>query len=232
MGATFTVKIGGDYACFTRAEFKVERVSYRVITPSAARGVLEAIFWKPEVRWRIREIGVLRPIREMAILRNELAERQGGVPVFVERQRQQRTSLILKDVAYVLVAELDLRPHATDPLSKYTDQFRRRVERGQNHHTPYLGCREFSAWFEPASGDEETIPVDLDLGSMLFDIAYVEDPERTDRVNFWRRDGRVQRSVAGYAEAIFFHAKLVRGKLVVPPEKYAELDRRERGHAS
>ena len=94
------VKVWGPYACFTRPEFNVERVSYDVMTPSAARGILEAIFWKPEFRWEVREIWILNPIRHIAFLRNELAARQGQVPFFVEDQRQKRTTRALKEVAY------------------------------------------------------------------------------------------------------------------------------------
>src|SRR4051812_15846567 len=102
LDAIFDVRLGADLACFSRPELKVERVSYPVMTPSAARGVLEAIFWKPEIRWEIREIRLLKPIRFITLLRNELDRRQGGGPIFVEEQRQQRSSLILKDVEYVV----------------------------------------------------------------------------------------------------------------------------------
>src|SRR5947208_6776905 len=132
----FDIKVGGDYACFSRPECKVGRVSYPVITPGAARGLLEAIFWKPEVRWEIREVRVLAPPRHATILRNELGERQGDAPVFVEERRQQRASLILRDVAYVLRADLLLQPHAESPLAKYADQCRRRLARGQCYQTP------------------------------------------------------------------------------------------------
>src|SRR3990172_9208037 len=102
--AVFDIRIGGEYACFSRPEFKVERVSYLAITPSAARGALEAIFWKPEFRWELREISVLKPIRQMAVLLNELSDRLGDKPFFVEDpgKRQQRASLILKDVEYLI----------------------------------------------------------------------------------------------------------------------------------
>ncbi|MBC7093702.1 type I-C CRISPR-associated protein Cas5, partial [Candidatus Bipolaricaulota bacterium] len=119
------VRIWGEYACFSRPEFKVERVSYPVITPSAARGILEAILWKPEFRYEVRRIGVLKLGTQTAILRNELEDRQGNTPIFVEDKRQQRSSLILKDVDYLVEAEMVLRSHATDPLPKYLDQFRR-----------------------------------------------------------------------------------------------------------
>jgi CRISPR-associated protein Cas5d len=220
----FSVRAGGEYACFSRPEFKVERVSYLVMTPSAARGVLEAIFWKPEFRWEIRKIHVLNPIRQMALMRNEVDSRQGDRPIVVERQRQLRTSLVLRDVAYVIDAEMVLRPHATDPIAKYSEQFERRLARGQYHHTPYLGTREFAAWVELASGDEARQQMDLLLGTMLFDVAFVPDPSRKeDRLTFVRHSRAGRAVTDGYTQALFFQAELKRGVLTVPREKYAEL---------
>lgn len=111
---TFRVKLAGDYACFSRPEFKVERVSYPVMTPSAARGALEAIFWKPEIRWEIRRIEILHPIATQSILRNEIDEQQSPQQdsFIVDRRRQQRASLILRDPAYVVEAEMIRQPHA------------------------------------------------------------------------------------------------------------------------
>jgi CRISPR-associated protein Cas5d len=225
------VKIWSEYACFSRPEFKVERVSYPVITPSAARGVLEAIFWKPEFRYEIREIGALKQGTFVSILRNELSDRQGKKPIFVEDQRQQRTSLVLKDVAYIIRAEMVLRPHATDSIYKYLDQFRRRVERGQCYHTPYLGTREFAAHFAPPTAEDAPEAFDLDLGLMLFDIAFVSDEERAE-LEFIRHGPEGPRQVKGYAQPLFFHAQIERGWLRVPPEKYQELYRLEEGEES
>lgn len=227
----FSVRVSGEYACFTRPEFKAERVSYPIITPSAARGLLEAIMWKPEFRWQIREIRVLSPLRQTAIMRNELGERQGDKPVLIEDIRQQRTSLLLKDVAYGITAQMVLRRHATDPLVKYADQFARRLARGQCHHMPYFGTREFAAAFAPATGDEKPAPLNLGIGSMLFDIAY--RPDRTHKeLNFYRRDPAGKRElVSGRAHALFFNAEVSDGVLIVPPEKYAELYALEDGHA-
>jgi CRISPR-associated protein Cas5d len=179
------VKVWGDFACFTRPEMKVERVSYDVITPSAARGVLEAIFWKPEFSWQIREIWVLKPIRHFSILRNEVnskavvstakgwAENGGGY--VAEDDRAQRHTLGLRDVAYLIKAHAVLKPHATDDIAKYRDQFRRRVDRGRRHAAPYFGCREFAAYFGPPDGTERPIDLSDDLGRMLFDIDYATD---------------------------------------------------------
>lgn len=225
--AKVRVKVWGDYALFSRPEFKVERVSYPVITPSAARGVLEAIFWKPEFRYQITRIGILKPGRQTSILRNEIGSRQGKNPIVVERDRQQRTSLILKDVAYIIEADIYLRPHATDPVYKYTDQFRRRVERGQYHHTPYLGTREFAAFFEPTN-DETPPPLDLDIGTVLFDIAFVADKKRKELT--FKRPGK-ERPIPGYVQALFFHARIANGWLDVPQELYRELRKLEAANA-
>jgi CRISPR-associated protein Cas5d len=221
--ARVSLKVWGDYACFSRPEFKVERVSYPVMTPSAARGLLEAVFWKPEFRYQIREIGVVRLGSQMTILRNELSDIQRGNAVWVEDQRQQRFSLILKDVAYLIRADIVLKPHVeNNAVYKYRDQFRRAVERGQCHHTPYLGTREFAAFFALPDGEEQVQPLDMDLGPMLFDIAFVEDPRRPE-LQFMKHGPDGARVVCGYAQALFFNARLERGWMKVPPEKYAEL---------
>lgn len=227
--ASVSVKVWGDYACFTRPEFKVERVSYRVITPSAARGLLEAVFWKPEFWYEIREIGVLNLGSQTVVLRNELSERQGKKPIFVERQRQQRSSLVLKDVAYLIRAEMVLKSHATDPIYKYRDQFNRRLDRGQCHHTPYLGTREFATAFAPPDGELPNADLSLDLGPMLFDLAYVEDEER-DELEFVRHGSDGAEKVKGYVRPLFFSARLEKGWLRVPSEKYQELYRLEDAH--
>lgn len=207
------VKVWGELACFTRPEMKVERVSYEVITPAAARGVLEAIFWKPEFAWRVREIWVLKPIRHFSILRNEVnskavvstargwAEEGGGY--FAEDDRAQRHTLALRDVAYLIKADIVLKPRATDDIAKYRDQFRRRVNRGQCHSVPYLGCREFAAYFGPPDGSEQPIALSDDLGQMLFDLDYASDG-------------------SGRGTPRFFSARLEAGVLRVPPELYGK----------
>lgn len=225
------VRVGGDFACFSRPEFKVERVTYPVMTPSAARGLLEAIFWRPEFRYEVREIQVLRPIREFAIMRNEISDRQGSTPIVVEDRRQQRTSLVLRDVEYLIMADMVLRGHATDHVAKYLSQFERRVERGRCYMTPYLGTREFAAWFESPSGDEVPCSDTRQIGTMLFDLVFREDSERKE-LEFLKRDaanGKVRR-VWGFAEALFFSAELQEGILRVPRGKYAELYELEGGH--
>lgn len=226
----FQVLVAGDYACFARPEFKVERVSYLMMTPSAARGVLDAIFWKPEFGWEVRSITVLNPIRQTSIMRNELDQAQGTVPLIIERHRQLRSSLILKDVAYVIDAEIVLRSHATDPIRKYSEQFERRLARGQCHHTPYLGTREFAASFEPATGTESPLSFDMQLGTMLFDIAFITHRQQRE-MSFATHASGDRASVGGYAQPLFFQADLRQGTLVVPREKYAELHELERSDA-
>lgn len=222
--------VRGDFACFSRPEFKTERVTYPVMTPSAARGVLEAIFWKPEFRWEVSAIGVLRPIKTMNLLRNEVRSKQrlSVTPILVEKERQQRTSLVLKDVGYAIFADAVLNTHARDPLSKYVQQFEERVERGRFHHAPCLGTREFEASFEPCSGQEQAIDLNLDIGPMLFDLAFVPDPESRE-LSWMSGTGPERKAVPGYAHPIFFDAKLEAGYLKVPPalhEKKARLEGR------
>lgn len=176
------VRLWGDFACFTRPEMKVERVTYPVPTPSAMRGALEAIFWKPEFTWRIQEIWVLRPIRYFSILRNEVNSKMSdrsargwakdGGGYVASEDRAQRNTLALRDVDYVVRAQIALRPHATEDAAKYRDQFRRRVQQGRCFTQPYLGCREFSAHFGPVTGDERPLPLNEELGLMLLDMEY------------------------------------------------------------
>ncbi len=226
--AQVDVNVWGEYALFTRPELKVERMTYPVMTPSAARGALEAIFWKPEFRYEIREIGVLKQGTQQAILRNEISDRQGHRPISVEIARQQRTSVVLRDVSYLIRAEMVLRPWATDPVYKYSDQLRRRVERGQCHHTPYLGTREFAASFAPANGSLLS-PVDVDIGPMLFELAYIEDASRPE-LSFMRHGPEGPREAVGYTHALFFDAVVAGGRLDVPRKKYEELYKLESGN--
>ena len=208
------VRVWGDFACFTRPENKVERVSYPVPTPSAARGVLESIFWKPEFTWRIEDIWVLKPIRHFSILRNEVNSRashrsvaswqKNGGGFFATEDRAQRHTLALRDVAYVIHANIDLRDHADANVAKYRDQFRRRVQSGRCFSRPYLGCREFAASFGEAREDERPIDRSEAIGRMLYDLNY-------------RDDG------SGRGTPFFFDAELDNGILHVPPmeESYA-----------
>lgn len=197
------VKVWGEYAAFTRPEMKVERVTYPVPTPSAARGILEAICWKPQFIWRITEIWVLRPIRYFSILRNEVSSRaservaqgwskQGGGYV-ASQDRAQRHTLALRDVAYVIRAQVDVHPDVPEDPAKFRDQFRRRVATGRCFATPYLGCREFAAAFAPPDGTERPVDLTEELGPMLLDLDYGQDTESRFRPRFFA--ARLERGI-------------------------------------
>lgn len=175
----FRLKVWGRNACFTRPEMKVERVSYDVMTPSAARGVLEAILWKPAIQWKITQIDVLNPIKWESVRRNEvgavMSPRTNGI--FIEDQRQQRAGLLLRDVAYTVHAyfEMTEKAGAEDSVVKFQEMFLRRSERGQCFHRPYLGCREFAGEFEVFTNGKpipEPISETRDLGWMLYDMDF------------------------------------------------------------
>lgn len=176
------VKFSGDYALFTRPEGKVERVSYPIMTPSAARGALEAILWKPEFHYRIRSITALKRPQFYSILRNEVANKAHITKPFMEEptdrfaddMRQLRHSLVLKDVAYIVDATIVLESDTPTDIIKYEEMFKRRLSKGQCFYQPYLGTREFSARFEEPSGKEEGINWTDSLGSMFFDFKYPE----------------------------------------------------------
>lgn len=215
------VKVWGNKACFTRPESKVERVSYPVMTPSAARGVLESILWKPEFYWRVKEIQVLNPIRHFSIVRNEQKHKISARTILKWQQKDdhylsdampggrtnmtQRFTLGLKDVAYIIKADIVLKPGVKESVTKYREIFKRRVKKGQCFKTPYLGCREFTAFFEEPSSEDSPIDLTDDLGMMLFDLKFESDKSNK-------------------GTPIFFHAKLVNGVLKVPQELY---ERRE-----
>lgn len=188
--------IWGERACFTRPEMKVERVSYDIITPSAARGILEAIHWKPAVRWVVDGIRVLKPIRFESIRRNEVgsklsaasvgkalkAGRTNGLVSYVEEDRQQRAATLLRDVAYIIEAHFELTEKAgpEDNEGKHLDIFNRRARKGQCFHTPCLGTREFPASFrllepdEEAPAPHESLHGERDLGWMLHDLDFAD----------------------------------------------------------
>jgi len=187
------LRVWGEYACFTRPEMKVERVSYDVITPSAARGILEAIHWKPAICWVVDHIHVLKPIRFQSIRRNEVghkipfgniaaAMKDGTIEdlhLLVEEDRQQRATMLLRDVDYLIEAHFEMTARAgeDDNEGKHRDMFVRRAEKGQCYHRPYLGCRECSADFNLVDGaiPESALPTgqrDRDLGWMLHDIDF------------------------------------------------------------
>ncbi|MBF0522253.1 MAG: type I-C CRISPR-associated protein Cas5 [Candidatus Omnitrophica bacterium] len=205
------LKVWGDYACFTRPEMKAERVSYDVMTPSAARGILEAIYWKPAIRWVIDRIHVLNPIKHDNVRRNELAGKipfrnittamRDGVSAletFIEDDRQQRAALVLRDVDYVIEAHFEFTGTEDNNEGKHLDMFNRRARSGQCFHRPYFGCREFPVSFELLEGDVpcSLIQGDVDLGWMLHDMDFENN-----------------------MEAKFFRARMVNGVIDVPPFK-------------
>jgi CRISPR-associated protein Cas5d len=230
--------VWGDFALFTRPEMKVERVSYDVMTPSAARGILEAIYWKPQIRWIIHRIEVLKPIRFTNIRRNEVGKKaaaptraaMAGEPsllgLLIEDERQQRASTLLRDVSYIINASfdvLDLRMERGGPEmaraaveGKHLDIFNRKARTGQYRHHPYFGCREFPASFALLE-EHSPLPVselpepqrNQRLGWMLHDIEYIPDTK-----------GPIIESSRGRrlrAEPRFFNAELQNGILTIPP---------------
>lgn len=174
------VKVKGDYACFTRPDLKVERMTYPCMTSSAARGILDSILWKPEFQWYVRRIQVLKPIRFATVKRNEINVKQGRNPIMIEEKRAQRNSVILKDVAYIIEASIYQKQiSARNNPDKYVGMtlgkegiFPRRVKKGQCWRRPYLGMREFAAEFMEPNGTEQPIQETIPIGSMLFDIFY------------------------------------------------------------
>ena len=210
---TYCLELTGDFACFTRPEMKVERVSYDVMTPSAARACFEAILWKPAIRWHIRKIEVLKPIRWINLRRNEVASvvstrnveivmknGTGTLALNIEDDRQQRAGLFLRDVAYRVHADLEVLPNAAPDNTpmKFQEMFERRASRGQCINQPYLGCREFAAHFrlvaDPAA---EPAPIDetRELGFMLHDLDFTKPADPAPR---------------------FFRARLENGTVNVP----------------
>lgn len=214
--------VWGERACFTRPEMKVERVSYDVITPSAARGILEAIHWKPAIRWHIDRIHILKPVRFESIRRNEVggklspasvvkamkAASTASLATYVDEDRQQRAATVLRDVRYLIEAHFELTGRAgpDDSVGKHLDIFNRRARKGQCFHAPCLGVREFPAHFEllendsPAPPPENGVEPDKDLGWMLHDIDF--------------SDGMTPR---------FFRAHMRHGVIEVPPWQAAEV---------
>jgi len=205
-----SVRVWGDLACFTRPELKAERVSYPLMTPSAARGVLEAIFWKPQFRWEVVSIEVLRPVSWITFRRNEVASipalasvrtwSSSGGGYDVETDRDQRSTLALRDVAYVVKAQIVPASGSEGDGAGYRDQFRRRVDRGRCFSQPFLGCREFAAGFGPVDPSERPIDWDDHLGLMFYGFDYATTPP----ASHW------------------FAARLEHGVMLVPAEPLAE----------
>jgi CRISPR-associated protein Cas5d len=224
---TIHLRTWGDLACFTRPEMKVERVSYPVITPSAARGLLESILYKPQFRWQVRRIAVKKPIRFLAFRRNEVKSRlspRNPEPLLADEDRTQRNTLALRDVEYVIEASFHLTPLAglprrkpandedngEDTPVKYLAMFQRRAEKGQCFAQPAFGCREFPAHFELANEAAMQVPShtnpDADLGLMLYDVFDLD-------VSKDQPPGKVERP---QPRITFFKAKLKDGVVKVP----------------
>lgn len=194
---TYCLEVSGDFACFTRPEMKVERVSYDVMTPSSARAVFESILWKPAIRWHIDKIEVLKPIRWVSVRRNEVGavisvrnaqeamnKGTGYLGLNIEDERQQRAGLFLRDVTYRIHAHFELQPNAgeNNTPAKFLDMFERRAGKGQCVNQPYLGCREFACDFrllDPAQVQPNPVAETRDLGWMLYDMDYsnAADPQ-------------------------------------------------------
>lgn len=218
----FTLEVWGPIACFTRPELKVERVSYDVITPSAARAIFEAIFWKPAIRWQVTKIEVLNAIKWTSIRRNEVGAVAGKAPIFIEDKRQQKNTLMLKDVHYRISSRLVFIPQRdriyrdsknpqidqeeTEHLrkdenpGKYNAMFERRASKGQCFNQPYLGTRECTASFKLVHPEREQLEAPIhenrDLGIMLYDMNFSGDAEKP--------------------EAMFYRAKMENGVILVP----------------
>lgn len=210
---SISVEVWGDYACFSRPELKTERVSYDVMTPSAARGLLDAIYWHPGMRWVVDRIHVCAPIRFTNIRRNEVkdivsarnarAAMESGEEIYLATPDsiQQRAAMVLRDVHYVIDAHFEMTARATptDNPGKFQDIMRRRVEKGQFYHQPCFGVREFPAQFKPCEvlpPCPEGLAGEKDLGWMLLDLDYSDKENITPR---------------------FFRAVLRDGVLEVPP---------------
>ncbi len=225
VSTTIKLHAWGEFACFTRPEMKVERMSYDVMTPSAARGIVEAIYWKPEIRWHIERLHVLKPIRFTSLRRNEVASKipagnvskaikgsSASLALYVEEDRQQRAATVLRDVGYVIEAQFEIVGGELN-VAKHLDQFSRRARDGRCFHRPYLGCREFPADFALIESDDEMPESQLaeteerNLGWMLDDMEYVPDPNGpvidSHQGGHWR------------VEARFFPATMVNGVIDV-----------------
>ena len=213
---TYCLEVSGDFACFTRPEMKVERVSYDVITPSAARAVFEAILWKPAIRWMPTKIEVLNPVRWVSVRRNEVGSKvsvsnvktamkrgNGNLCIYADTpdERQQRAGLFLRDVKYRLYAHFELQPQAgeNNTPAKFLDMFERRAEKGQCINQPYLGCREFACDVrlidDPAKQPAQPIVETRELGWMLYDMDYTNPTDPTPR---------------------FFNPRMVKGVVEIP----------------
>jgi len=219
----FCLEVWGPMACFTRPELKVERVSYDVITPSAARAIFEAIFWKPAIHWQITKIEVLNPIKWTSVRRNEVGAVASKNPLFIEDKRQQKNTLCLKDVRYRIWAKLEFIPvrnrkgelqslfgetvHPDENPAKYNAMFERRASKGQCFNQPYLGTRECSCSFRLVNSEAEELTAAIsenrDLGIMLYDMDFEQNLKNPP--------------------AMFYRAQMKNGVIIVPPKNSEEI---------
>ena len=215
----FCLEVWGAMACFTRPELKVERVSYDVITPSAARAIFEAIFWKPAIHWKVTKIEVLNPIKWTSVRRNEVGGVASKTPIFIEDKRQQKNTLLLKDVRYRIWAKLEFIPkrkrvemndskeHNDENPAKYNAMFERRASKGQCFNQPYLGTRECSASFKLVNPETDVLDAPIsesrDLGIMLYDMDFESDVKTPP--------------------AMFYRAKMENGVIIVPSKDSEEI---------
>jgi CRISPR-associated protein Cas5d len=220
----FCLEVWGDIACFTRPELKVERVSYDVITPSAARAIFEAVFWKPAIHWQVTKIEVLNPIKWTSVRRNEVGAVAGKTAIYIEEKRQQKNTLMLKDVHYRIWAKLVFvpvsqrsqgafgkhSPDADENPMKYYQMFERRAGKGQCFNQPYLGTRECAASFRLVDIENEELQPALsaeqggnrDLGIMLYDMDFSNPKD---------------------IQPLFYRAKMKEGVIIVPPLNSEEI---------
>ncbi len=218
--AIMKIKFWGDYGLFTRPEYKAEPHTYSIMTPTAAIGLLQAIFWKPEIRYVIHRIVVLKPIRTLNMQRNMGQSKQsfqtakkwmkngGKGHYFINEDRSQQNHVILKDIAYIVEFNLDLEPHATEPAEKYIPQLKRRVDGGQCFKQPYFGCREYPAFFTWATNEDQSqLKGEMDLGMMPKALHFVRDPKGSIS---WR-DPATKNYVKGKVIPELFHARMVDG---------------------
>ncbi len=232
MSYGISLHVWGDYACFTRPELKAERMSYEVMTPSAARGILSAIYWKPQFRWVIDRIHVLRPIRLTQIRRNEVGakavapssdvmagRKEAFVGLLIEDNRQQRAATILRDVGYIIDAHVEVLEEEPEvnSVAKHLEMFKRRAAKGQCFHQPCLGNREFPAAFalvddeHPALSELTEAQKNRSFGLMLWDMVYMDDKKG----NIICAHTRKRQT----ASPRFFLAEMVDGIIKVPAQK-------------
>lgn len=219
----FCLEVWGPMACFTRPELKVERVSYDVITPSASRAIFEAIFWKPAIHWQVTKIEVLNDIHWMSVRRNEVGAVAGKTPIYIEDKRQQKNTMMLRDVRYRIWAKLEFipkrkragqlnlfdnaEPHNDENPAKYYAMFKRRAGKGQCFTQPYLGTRECTASFRLVNPETETLAAPIseshDFGIMLYDMDFDSDSKNPP--------------------ALFYRVKMEDGVIIVPHKDSEEV---------